>query len=110
MKPSNPIEGELAKLEEQWETFIDSEQPILRWLIPPDSYQIARAFVKVKEQFEDDNPDLFIGLASVFADPGRFAFALADELNRSTTSTRRSSITYRGWCRTWRSWVRTRST
>lgn len=83
MKPSNPIEGELAKLEEQWETFIDSEQPILRWLIPPDSYQIARAFVKVKEQFEDDNPDLFIGLASVFADPGRFAFALADELNQA---------------------------
>ena len=81
MSEKNPIEMELAKLDEQWEEFVSSEAPIFRWSLKPDALRLANTFVKVKEQFDDDASDLFITLSSSFTKGENFAFDLAEEMN-----------------------------
>lgn len=86
MSQKNPIEKEVDKLSEQWEEFVDSELPILRWLIDPDANQIAFAFVKVQEEFGEDTSDFFISLYSDFKQPDSHGFTLAEELNKAVAS------------------------
>lgn len=85
MSKPNPIEQEMEKLNQQWDEFIDSERPIFRWLIDPGASQLANAFVKLREQFAEDNPDFFIGLHTPFTDQNQFGFDLANEINTAIT-------------------------
>lgn len=86
MSPKNPIEKEIDKLSDQWEEFVDSDLPILRWLIDPDANQIAFAFVKIQEEFGDDTTDFFISLHSDFDHPDTYGITLANELNQAVAA------------------------
>lgn len=81
MKKKNAMENELEKLSEQWEDFIATELPILHWSFAPADIQLALAFVKVKEQLDEKNPELFIHLSSEFTNAKEFGALLAHEMN-----------------------------
>ena len=81
-KQQNPFEKELEKLDEQWETFIDSEMPIFHWVFTPEDGQLALTFIKVKEQLDEKNPHLFIHLNSEFDSAENFGYQLATEMSR----------------------------
>lgn len=81
MSKKNPIEQQLAMLDEQWEEYISSEQPIFRWALKPDAINLANTFVKIKEQFNEDSSDLFVGLSTNFIKAESYGFELAQELN-----------------------------
>lgn len=82
MSTSNPIQRELEKLDEQWEDFISSKRPILRWYFSPDDIELGLGFIKTKEQLDEKNPELFIHLHSDFIAAETFSYALAEEMNR----------------------------
>lgn len=86
MSAKNPIEKEIDKLGDQWEEFVDTELPILRWSIDPDANQIAFAFVKIQEEFGEDTTDFFISLHSDFDHPDTYGMTLAAELNQAVSS------------------------
>lgn len=81
MSQSNPVVKELDKLTEQWQQFVDSDLPVLHWKIPPDGSQLVNAFIKVKEQFDEKNPDLFIHLTTPFKGAQQFGWSLNEEFN-----------------------------
>lgn len=79
MSQSNPIEKELAKLTEQWHEFIDSDLAILHWKVPQDAMQLVNTFIKVKEQFDEKNPDFFIHLTTPFNSAKQFGSDLTQD-------------------------------
>ncbi len=81
MSNSNPIQRELEKLGEQWEDFIGSKRPILRWYFSPDDIELGLGFIKTKEQLDEKNPELFIHLHTDFVSADTFSYALAEEMN-----------------------------
>lgn len=81
MANANPIQQELEKLDEQWEDFTSSKLPIFRWYFSPDDIQLGLTFIKVKEQLDEKNPELFIHLHSEFETADSFGRALAEEMN-----------------------------
>lgn len=81
MSGKNPIEKEIAKLGESWQAFTDGDQGILCWLIKSSDVALANTFIKIKEQFDEDNGEWFIQLNSEFRDMQSFAGDLAEELN-----------------------------
>lgn len=83
----NAIAKELAKLDEQWEDFISSKKPLLRWYFHPNNLPLARGFIRYKEQFNEKNPELYIELHSEFADVDKFGYTLAQEFNTLIAST-----------------------
>ncbi|OZG72960.1 hypothetical protein BTA51_13455 [Hahella sp. CCB-MM4] len=86
MLPKNPIEKELQKLDAQWEEFVESELPILRWKVSPDANQLVYAYIKLREQFEDSPDDFFISLHSDFSSLEQFGYDLSIELDREITT------------------------
>ncbi|MDG9670645.1 hypothetical protein ONV78_23100 [Hahella sp. CR1] len=82
MTEKNPIEKEMEKLDAQWETFVESGRPILRWNIDPDANQLMAGFLKMREQFDETSGEFFVALHSEFSSLDRFGFDLSDELNR----------------------------
>ncbi|HSC69464.1 MAG TPA: hypothetical protein VLC79_17350 [Cellvibrio sp.] len=82
MNNTNPVQQELEKLDEQWEDFTSSKLPILHWYFAPDDIQLGLTFIKVKEQLDEKNPELFIHLHSEFDDADKFGRALAEEMNQ----------------------------
>jgi len=78
---TNPIQQELEKLDEQWEDFTSSKLPLFRWYFSPDDIQLGLTFIKVKEQLDEKNPELFIHLHSEFSALDNFGRALAEEMN-----------------------------
>lgn len=82
MSDSNPIQRELEKLGEQWEDFISSKRPILRWYFSPDDIELGLGFIKTKELLDEKNPELFIHLHSEFNSAKSFSFELAEEMNQ----------------------------
>lgn len=81
MGTTNPIQQELEKLGEQWEDFISSKLPILRWHFSPDDIELGLGFIKTKEQLDKKNPELFIHLHTEFTSADTFSYALAEEMN-----------------------------
>ena len=81
MNNSNPIQQELEKLDEQWEDFTSSKLPLFHWYFSPDDIQLGLTFIKVKEQLDEKNPELFIHLHSEFEELDSFGRALAEEMN-----------------------------
>lgn len=82
MSSVNPIQRELEKLNEQWEEFISSKLPILRWHFAADDMDLAFGFIKTKEQLDEKNPELFIHLHAEFHSVETFSYALAEEMNQ----------------------------
>ena len=82
MKDTNPIQQELEKLDYQWEDFTSSKLPLFRWYFSSDDIQLGLTFIKVKEQLDEKNPELFIHLHSEFIELDSFGRALADEMNQ----------------------------
>ena len=83
MKKQNAIQKELAKLDEQWEDFVDSELPIFHWLFAPDDIQLGLTFIKIKEQIDEENPELFIHLHTDFDNANDFGTDLANDMNKA---------------------------
>lgn len=83
MNRQNAIQAEIAKLEQQWEDFLDTELPILHWCFSPEDIQLALTFVKVKQQLDEKNPELFIHLHSEFHSTDNFGTDLAREMNKA---------------------------
>ena len=81
MTKVNPVQEELAKLDEQWEEFTSSKLPLLRWYFAPDDIQLGLGFIKVKEQLDEKNPEIFIHLHSEFDEGDSFGRSLAEEMN-----------------------------
>lgn len=81
MNNANPIQQELEKLDEQWEDFTSSKLPLFHWYFSPDDIQLGLTFIKVKEQLDEKNPELFIHLHSEFEELDSFGRALAEEMN-----------------------------
>ena len=81
MTDTNPIQQELEKLDDQWEDFTSSKLPLFRWYFSADDIQLGLTFIKVKEQLDEKNPELFIHLHSEFHESDSFGRALADEMN-----------------------------
>lgn len=81
MNGENAIQKEIAKLSEHWQTFTDGDQAILHWLIKSTNVPLANTFIKIKEQFDEDNGEWFIQLTPEFRDMQSFAGDLAEELN-----------------------------
>lgn len=81
--PTNPIEKELAKLEDQWNDFLDTELPIMHWIFSPADTQLALTFVKVKQQLDEKDPQLFIHLTSEFTQVEEYGEELAQEINKN---------------------------
>lgn len=81
MDKNNPIAKEIERLHEHWQEFIASDKPIFHCKLPPDSHQLVNTWIKLKESFDENNPDLFVHLAIPFSDEKQFAWDLADELN-----------------------------
>lgn len=82
MSEANPIQKEMEKLDEQWEEFISSKLPILRWHFSPDDIQLGLGFIKTKEQLDEKNPELFIHLHTEFISAETYSYALAEEMNQ----------------------------
>lgn len=82
MSNANPVQQELEKLDDQWEDFTSSKLPLFRWYFSPDDIQLGLTFIKVKEQLDEKNPELFIHLHSEFSEPDVFGRALAEEMNQ----------------------------
>lgn len=83
MNKQNAIQQEIEKLEQQWQDFIDTDLPILHWYFSPDSIQLAQTFIKIKEQLDEKNPELFIRLHSEFNNTDDFGGDLAIEMNQA---------------------------
>lgn len=81
MSTANPIQRELEKLDEQWEDFLSSKLPILRWHFSPDDIELGLGFIKTKEQLDEKNPELFIHLHAEFISAETFSHTLAEEMN-----------------------------
>ncbi|MET0355845.1 MAG: hypothetical protein ABW044_03650 [Cellvibrio sp.] len=81
MTKANPVQQELAKLDEQWEDFTSSKLPLFRWYFSADDIQLGLGFIKVKEQLDEKNPELFIHLHTEFENADSFGRALAEEMN-----------------------------
>ncbi len=79
---TNPIQKEIEKLDDQWEEFISSKLPILRWHFSADDIQLGLGFIKTKEQLDEKNPELFIHLHTEFTSAETFSYDLAEEMNR----------------------------
>lgn len=82
MTEKNPIERELAKLEEQWQEFQETDKAILHWMIKTGDQQLSHVFVTLKEQFSEQEPDLFVQLKTPFTNAQTFGWDLANELNQ----------------------------
>jgi hypothetical protein len=82
MTETNPIQQELEKLDDQWEDFTSSKLPLFRWYFSADDIQLGLTFIKVKEQLDEKNPELFIHLHSEFNEQDAFGRALAEEMNQ----------------------------
>src|SRR4051812_9243955 len=82
MSKVNPVQQEMAKLDEQWEEFTSSKLPLFRWYFAADDIQLGLGFVKVKEQLDEKNPELFIHLHSEFEEGDAFGRSLAEEMNQ----------------------------
>lgn len=82
MSEANPIQREMEKLDEQWEEFISSKLPLLRWHFSPDDIQLGLGFIKTKEQLDEKNPELFIHLHTEFISAETYSYALAEEMNQ----------------------------
>lgn len=78
----NAIEQEVAKLSQCWDEFILGEQAILHWLINPADTLLVNAFVKIKEQFDEETGTWFIQLNSPFETAAGFGYSLAEEFNQ----------------------------
>lgn len=81
MDKNNPVAKQFEKLDEQWQEFLDSDKPVFHWKIPADSYQLLNSWVKLKESFDEKNPDLFAHIALPFSDTEKFAWDVAFEFN-----------------------------
>jgi len=81
MSKANPVQQDMAKLEEQWEEFASSKLPLFRWYFSTDDIQLGLGFIKVKEQLDEKNPELFIHLHSEFEEGDAFGRSLAEEMN-----------------------------
>ncbi len=82
MSKVNPVQQDMAKLDEQWEAFTSSKLPLFRWYFSADDIQLGLGFIKVKEQLDEKNPELFIHLHSEFEESDSFGRALAEEMNQ----------------------------
>lgn len=82
MTTQNAIQTELAKLDEQWHSFLDSDKAIFHWRFRPTDQPLANTFIKVKEQFDENDPQLFVQLTVPFSNAQEFGWELAAELNR----------------------------
>lgn len=82
MSTPNPIQREIEKLHEQWEDFLNAKRPILRWHFLPDDIELGFGFIKIKEQLDEKNPELFIHLHAAFTSSETFSYSLAEELNQ----------------------------
>lgn len=82
MTEKNAIERELTKLEEQWQAFQETDRAILHWMIKTGDQQLSHVFVTLKEQFDEQEPDLFVQLKAPFTHAQEFGWALAKELNQ----------------------------
>lgn len=82
MNKNNPVEKEFKKLGSQWQRFLDSDLPIFHWMVPSDSVQLLNAFIKIKEQFDEKTPEMFVHLTVPFSGLEQFATDLADEFNQ----------------------------
>ncbi len=85
MNKTNAMQREIAKLAEQWQEFADGDQAILHWLIKSSDLPIAQTFIKIKEQFDEENPEFFIQLTAPFSNMQEFGNDLAEELNQLIT-------------------------
>ncbi len=81
MNKNNPVEKEFKKLHKQWQKFLDSDIPVFHWKVPADSVQLLNAFIKMKEQFDEKNPDLFVHLTVPFSGTKQYAWDLTEEFN-----------------------------
>lgn len=81
MATGNAIQQEIEKLTQHWEQFVDGDQGILHWLIKSTDVALANTFVKIKEQFDEENGEWFIQLSTEFRDMHTYANDLAEELN-----------------------------
>lgn len=82
MTEKNAVERELAKLEEQWQAFMETDCAIFHWLIDRRDQQLAHTFVTLKAQFDEQEPDLFIPVQIPFRAKQTFALEMAQEVNR----------------------------
>jgi hypothetical protein len=78
----NAIEQELSILSNSWDEFIVGEQAILHWLINPADSLLVNAFIKVKEQFDENTGSWFIQLSCPFVSGETFGYHLAEEFNQ----------------------------
>lgn len=81
MAKKNAIEKEVDKIENQWEDFVSTGLPILRWLVTPGSNQLLSTFIQVQEHMGVTVSDFFLPLYSPFKNPESFALDLAGEIN-----------------------------
>jgi hypothetical protein len=81
MSKVNPVQQQMVKLDEQWEEFASSKLSLFRWYFSADDIQLGLGFIKVKEQLDEKNPELFIHLHSEFEEGDAFGRALAEEMN-----------------------------
>lgn len=84
----NAIEKEIDKVENQWEDFVASSVPILRWLVTPGANQIVSTFIQMQEHMGDTVSDFFLPLFSPLKKPASFAFELAQEINARMEASR----------------------
>jgi tetratricopeptide (TPR) repeat protein len=82
MSKANPVQQEMVKLDEQWEEFTSSKLPLFRWYFSTDDIQLGLGFIKVKEQLDEKNPELFIHLHGEFEEGDSFGRSLAEEMNQ----------------------------
>lgn len=82
MKSQNAMQRELAKLEEQWQAFLGSDKAILHWKVKAIDQQLANTFIKLKEQFSEEDPQFLVQLSVPFSGAQTFGWELAKELNR----------------------------
>lgn len=78
----NPIERRLDQLREQWSDFVeDPDARLLRWLLADDEVRMLETFLTLEG---DDQggvfPDLFLRLATPFADPDTYTAELRSAL------------------------------
>ena len=82
MAKKNAIEQEVEKVETQWEEFVETGIPILRWLLTPGSNQLVSTFILTQENCDDSVADFFVPLYSPLKNAGDFGFNLVDELEQ----------------------------
>lgn len=79
----NPVEKELQKLNAQWEAFMASDKPIFHWSLKTDAQQLAKTFIRYKEQTPESLTDMTIGLPVDFFSASDYGYALASALQEA---------------------------